>query len=366
MEADTDSIVASQPERLEAKVIPPSERYESHSELGQGAMGIVYKVRDRYLDRLVALKTLLPSLGQDRESVSRFVREARAVGQFQHPNIPIVHELGKDAGGLPYFCMRLVSGQTLSSIIDKLKSGDIETHRLFPFEKRIQIIQQVCDALSYTHSLGYIHRDIKPENIMIGPFGEVQVMDWGLARKIRCESDESANETQTGVFVGTPLYASPEQAQGLQDQLDARSDVYSIGATLYEFCCLQTPFYGGSAIEVLRAVVSKTPPAPESIKKNGQGRVPRELSVLILKSIEKEPDKRFQSAGAMHQELQLVLQGEAAPVCPHTAYKRGMVGFMKFLDNHNNPLVVFCVYLWTASPLFFLGYWFYQWIIHRL
>ena len=328
-------------------------RYENQGKIGEGGMGQVLRVHDRYLQRDVAVKTLLPGLSSDNEYHQRFVREARAAGQFEHPNIPPVHELAKAPDGSPYFTMRLVQGQTLEAIIAQLKADDAETHTRFTFIRRLQIAQQICDAIHYAHKLGYIHRDIKPANIMVGPFGEVQVMDWGLALALNKDAQKPAKPTLTadGDFIGTLAYASPEQIAGDKELMNERVDLYSIGALLYELCALEPPFNGANPTEILTAILTKTPRAPEEFSSPRQGRVPREISRLILKAMQRDPQDRFASAEDMKFALQQVIEGETPPVCPHTAYKRGLSKFMRFLDNHHSAPLMFLVYLWTVLPL---------------
>lgn len=319
-------------------------------------MGDVLRATDRSLKRDVAIKTLRGSLQSDEESVARFVREARAVGRLQHPNIPPVHELGTTRQGLPYFSMRLVHGETLSDVIRRLRAGDAETHSQWTFARRVQVVQHVCDAVQYAHSLGILHRDLKPDNVMIGPFGEVQVMDWGLARPFRLneQNAELAGATRAGIFVGTPAYAAPEQIAGESEALDPRADVYGLGVLLYEFCTLQPPFTGANAQQIMTAVLSKRPAKPESFQNPVQGRVPRELSVLILQAMAPLPEERMESAADLKMRLQEVIEGEARPVCPHTALKRNMTRLDKFMDNHNSPLTIGFIYLWLVSPLLWL------------
>lgn len=336
-----------------ARYNQPMERYELGDLLAEGGMGRVRRAWDHQLGRVVACKTLRPNLRDDPAFRRRFEREARTAARLSHPNVPAVHELGRQPDGTPYFCMRLVEGETLSRIIERLRRGDLTTHRLYTYTRRLQIVQELCDALDYAHSLGFIHRDVKPDNVMIGPFGEVQLMDWGVVRQINertpspAEAPACAHDTDG--IVGTPAYAAPEQITGAP--VDARTDVYGLGALLYEFCCLTPPFGNGPPGEVLAAVLQARPRAPEKFVCPHQGRVPREISRLILKALARRPEARFTSARELRQGLQLILEGQAPVVCPHTAYKRSLNALAAFLDNHNSPPVVAAVYLWTALPL---------------
>ncbi|MFN8609699.1 MAG: serine/threonine-protein kinase [Vulcanimicrobiota bacterium] len=329
----------------------PGERYELGESLGRGAMGEVVKAVDRQLEREVAIKSLRDKHLDNDDSKARFLLEARATGQLQHPNIPTVHELGETSEGRPYFTMSLVQGENLGSIVDRLRQGNPEYHKTYTFARRIQIMQAVCDAIHYAHSRGYLHRDLKPDNIMIGPYGEVQVMDWGLVRRF---SDDPGprlpSTTMKGTFIGTAAYAAPEQIAGESAVLDERTDVYGLGALLYEVTTLHPPHTGRSVREVMMSVVTKSPPKPESYRQAQQGRVPRELSRLIQEAMAPLPEERLKSALEVKERLQVILEGEAAPVCAHTHLKRGAVRLQRFLDNHHSPLMVALLYLWLLSP----------------
>ncbi|MBX3169998.1 MAG: serine/threonine protein kinase [Candidatus Eremiobacteraeota bacterium] len=328
-----------------------SERYELGEALGKGAMGEVVKAVDRQLEREVAIKSLRAKHLHNEESKARFVLEAKATGQLQHPNIPTVHELGETEEGRPYFTMTVVQGENLGSIVDRLRQGNPDYHKTYTFARRIQIIQAVCDAIHYAHSRGYLHRDLKPDNIMIGSYGEVQVMDWGLVRRFSEDPGPRLEKTTVkGTFIGTAAYAAPEQIAGESEVLDERTDVYGLGALLYELTTLHPPHTGRSVREVMMSVVTKSPPKPESYRQPLQGRVPRELSRLIQEAMAPLPDERLKSALELKQRLQIILEGEAAPVCPHTHLKRNAARLQKFLDNHNSPLTVVMAYLWLLSP----------------
>ena len=328
-----------------------SERYELGEPLGKGAMGEVVRAVDRQLEREVAIKSLRDKHLSNADSKARFLLEAKATGQLQHPNIPTVHELGETVDGRPYFTMSVVQGENLGSIVDRLRQGNSDYHKAYTFARRIQIIQAVCDAIHYAHSRGYLHRDLKPDNIMIGPYGEVQVMDWGLVRRFSEEPGPRLEKTtMKGTFIGTAAYAAPEQIAGESAVLDERTDVYGIGALLYEVTTLHPPHTGRSIREVMMSVVTKSPPKAESYRQPLQGRVPRELSRLIEEAMAPLPDERVKSALELKQRLQVILEGEAAPVCLHTHLKRHAVRLQKFLDNHHSPLTVAIVYLWLISP----------------
>lgn len=347
---------------MKSSVVPTTEeqRYEIGETLGAGSMGAVIRARDTVLDREVAIKTLLEELQDDPRALERFHKEARAVGRMQHPNIPPVHEYSTDEEGRPYFSMRLVTGETLRAVIDRLRRADKDTHAEFSFERRVQIGQQICDALQYAHSQGIIHRDLKPDNVMVGRFGEVSVMDWGLACNYSEREGDSVRTTVAGTFCGTPAYAAPEQIAGKPDDLGPRTDIYGIGALLYELCTLELPHSGTTTGQVLGSVLTKKPKKPELYNQPIQGRVPRELSLLIMEAMEFDAEDRIPTAFEFKRKLQLVLQGESVSVCPHTFFKRNLTRLGKFLDNHHSAPLVLGAYLYVISPIILLAILLYQ------
>src|SRR5262249_42227730 len=235
--------------------LPRTERYALDGEIGRGGMGVVLRGRDPKLGREVALKVLREQYADNEEAKQRFLEEAQIAGQLQHPGVVPIYELDHFEDGRPFFAMKLVKGRTLAAL---LKERPDPTHDRPRF---LQIFEQTCQALAYAHSKKVIHRDLKPANVMVGAFGEVQVMDWGLAKVLGNESESppadpdnpgsclpltppglSGTDTQPGSIRGTPAYMPPEQALGEVDRLDRRSDVFGLGAILCEILTGQPPY----------------------------------------------------------------------------------------------------------------------------
>jgi len=207
----------------ESKVVADGKiRYELAQRLGEGGVGEVVLARDNDIERDVAIKRLRPELQGSHASLLRFAEEVRTVGRLEHPNIVPIHDVGIHANGEYFFVMKYVEGETLEAIIDKLAAGDPVYHRRYPFERRVEIMMGVLEAVAYAHAKKIIHRDLKPANVMVGPYGEVVVMDWGLAREVSGPetADRAASspdttgkqrlwQTQVGSLLGTPAYMSP-------------------------------------------------------------------------------------------------------------------------------------------------------------
>ena len=294
------------------------DRYESRGELGRGGMGVVEVVWDRNVRREVALKRMLK---HDSAAVSRFVHEAQVTGQLEHPNIITVHELGRTPDGSPFFTMKLVRGESLKQRIDavrdRLRKGDTSAAAAFPIAERLAVVVKIGEARACAHDHGVIHRDLKPENVMVGRYGEVQVMDWGLARVQgdvgngpvlrrtiddlpRVQSDRTADataRTMDGTVAGTPAYMSPEQANGDVSQLDARSDVFALGAMLYEVLTFTPPYQGKSVLETLRQARERRIEPPQARSRRlWRGKVPdppRELAAVALHAMARRPADRY-------------------------------------------------------------------------
>ena len=226
--------------------------YEILGELGRGGMGAVFKGRDPELGRELAVKVLLERHHDDPRTVERFLEEAQVGGQLQHPGVVPVYEAGRLPDNRPYFTMKLVEGQTLAALLEERDTPARDLPRF------LQIFQQICQALAYAHSKGVIHRDLKPANMMVGAFGELQVMDWGLAKVVRgrgvrtVRSETAEAKSAAGSVVGTPAYMAPEQACGDVDGLDERCDVFGLGAILCEILTGAPPYRGKDVGELLR------------------------------------------------------------------------------------------------------------------
>ncbi|MDC0712010.1 serine/threonine-protein kinase [Stigmatella sp. ncwal1] len=323
------------------------ERFEELQPLGHGGMGEVVLLQDHDIERKVALKRLAEASGVDH--VLRFVEEIRTVGQLDHPNIVPVHDVGVDAQGRYYFVMKHLQGETLESIITRLRAGDPAAHARFPIPVRAQIFLGVLNALAYAHRKGFIHRDLKPANIMVGAYGEVTVVDWGLARRIHSQ-DTVAHvaepeaprdvrksffmKTQAGTLVGTPLYMSPEQAQGKHEAVDVRSDTYSLTVLFDEFLYLKHYLDGRESLaEVLQGVESVTPPVQTS-RGIPQSPVPAEYVWFLHKGFAKDPAQRYQSADAMMDALRGLMEGRIEVRCERTLLKRGLHETLRRVDRY--------------------------------
>ena len=267
--------------------------YRVEKVLGRGGMGAVYKAIQVSLRRPVALKVMLRMPGQvvpgERE---RFMREAKLIAALNHPHIVGVVDAEWDED-LCWFTMELVAGQDFKAC---LRSGT------FPMRKGAEVVAKTARAMDFAHKKGVIHRDLKPQNIMIdAESGEPKVLDFGLAKNLDTHSIEAL--TQMGAFLGTPAYMAPEQAGGDPNLIDARADVYALGAILYEVLCGRPPFGGKKAIQVIRKVLKEEPPPPREIFPQA----PPELEAIALKALRKERDQRQQTAGELADEIEAVI-----------------------------------------------------------
>jgi len=286
-------------------------RYRLEEEIARGGMGAVFRAHDPDLGRSLAIKVLQERHKNDPAMARRFLEEAQVCGQLQHPGVPPVHELGTLPDGRPFFAMKLVEGHTLAELLRGRKAPGDDLPRF------LQMFEQVCQTVAYAHSKGILHRDLKPANVMVGAFGEVQVMDWGLAKIIGPAGLEKVlpeeppptstvfsthagvphSATQVGTVLGTPAYMAPEQARGQVDHLDERADVFALGATLCELLTGRQPYVAAAKKERLRqAAAGDLAEARERLAACGAD---AELVRLALACLEFEPAKRPRDAGAV-------------------------------------------------------------------
>jgi tetratricopeptide (TPR) repeat protein len=297
------------------------ERYELLGRVGHGGMGLVVRVRDRILNRELAVKTLREKLSEDDPRLQRFREEAHITAQMQHPGVPPVHDLGELPDGRPFFAMKLVKGETLAA---RLKARSSPAEGLGEF---LRVFEQICETLAYAHNHDIIHRDLKPANIMIGAHGEVQVMDWGLAKKLRRGAAGTTTTTTTGEEVrtvidpplrgdgqqtkgalGTYAYMAPEQARGRVRLQDERSDVFSLGAVLCKILTGEPPYVGEGQTQVReQAEDVSLEPAYQRLNECG---APAELVTLAKRCLAEERDDRPRNAGDVWQAVKAYREGE--------------------------------------------------------
>ncbi len=308
-------------------------RYRVLDPLGRGGMGCVYAAHDDALGCAVALKVLRADARADparlAERVERFRAEAEVIAQLDHPGIVPVHDCGCLEDGRPFYTMKIVEGRTLLSIIEGRERGDPETRREFPRDRCVAALERVCDTLAFAHARDVLHRDVKPDNVMIGSFGAVFLLDWGLARRIagapdeeRCapalltSRDDPASPTLTGDLIGTLAYMAPEQARGEAKSLGPPADVFGVGATLHRLLFGRAPVEGGSSDAVLARLrdgyVGVAPRRRD---------VPRELDAVCRKALAGDPATRYASAESLAADLRAYREGTRG-----AAWRDGPVG----------------------------------------
>lgn len=276
--------------------------YEVLSELGRGAMGVVYKAKQTSLGRVVALKRIISGQLAGEADITRFKLEAEAAATLDHAGIVPIYEIGEHQGQ-PFFSMGFVNGGSLAS---RLKDGPLEP------KEAARLARELSDSIAYAHSQGIIHRDLKPANILIDKAGRTRVTDFGLAKRL----DGTSQLTATGQILGTPSYMPPEQASGQVDQAKESADIYSLGAVLYHMLCGRPPFQAASAIDTLIQVTESYPTPP--IQLNRQ--IPKDLDTICLKCLEKKTTQRYESARELHCDLVRYLESK-----PINARRKGVL-----------------------------------------
>ncbi|MDI1483431.1 serine/threonine-protein kinase [Polyangium sp. y55x31] len=336
----------------EVRLVAESKsRYEPIKTLGAGGMGEVVLVHDQDIARKVAVKRLLPE-ASDPVMLARFVDEIRTVGRLEHPNIVPIHDVGVDELGRYFFVMKYVEGETLETIIRRLADGDPDYHRKYTFERRVEIFVDVLSALAYAHANGVVHRDVKPGNVMVGRYGEVVLMDWGIAKPVAAERDLARGAdatlgeetdrgrmfmTHVGSLVGTPAYMSPEQARGEVDKLDTRSDLYSACVLFHELVTLRHYLADRQTLGDILTGVMEHEPSVRDVKRSchhTQEGLPPELVHFAVDGLAKDPEKRYASAGQMIELLRQALEGRIHVACTGTLAKRFLREAARGVDRH--------------------------------
>jgi len=303
------------PEDDAAEFVPAKEKFSVETAIGRGGMGDVFLVTDQDLKRQVAMKILRSDTGLGRDQRLHFVAEAQATSQLEHPGIPPVHDIGVAADGRPYFTMKLVRGRTLREVLHDLILKRREVEREYNLHRLVTIIERIAEALQFAHERGVIHRDIKPENIMLGDYGEVHLMDWGLARvetgsaeyeQVETARTESGLETQYGALKGTLPYMSPEQAGG--QPIDGRADLYALGCVLYEALTLH-PAFDPQDSELFMKVQSAS--FLDVATRNPKRPVPATLVDICRKAMAGRREERQASAAEIREALCAWLDGRA-------------------------------------------------------
>lgn len=386
---DKDLGLAQVREQLEGK------KYKVITTINRGGMGVILQTRDLRIRRTVAMKVMKTSSQFSRENVLRFIDEAQLTGQLEHPNIVPVYELALDEQGEIFYTMKFVKGTTLDDVLRGIRHGRQKTIDKYPLGALLTIFQKVCDAVAYAHSKGVVHRDLKPENIMIGSFGEVLVMDWGLAKNMtggrrevpveqsgaepnlaqtRMPMDDLRGfETMHGLIVGTPPYISPEQARGELDKIDGRSDLYVLGAILYAILALRPPVEGETVHEVVEKIVNSTIAPPSSYntpaKKPSRSaadrtpadlakeaivfnhcpskRIPESLSAVVMKALALDPADRYQNVEEFQEEIAAFQGGFATKAERASVVKHALL----FAGRHKKEVALFVFFALVFNVL---------------
>lgn len=309
--------------------------YELLEKIAHGGMGVVFKARQTSLNRLVALKMILSGKLASPADVQRFHTEAEAAANLNHPNIVAIHEVGMH-DGQHYFSMDYVEGKSLAMIVRE---------NILPAKLAARHLKQIAEAIDYAHHKGFLHRDLKPSNVLIDPAGQPRITDFGLAKRI----EGGAELTGTGQVLGTPSYMPPEQTTGRRGAVGPASDVYSLGAILYELLTGRPPFRAESPLETIMQVL-ETEPVPTRIL---NGTVPRDLDAICLKCLEKNPRDRYSTAKALADDLERFLTGEPVLAASENSASTRLMRLLRKETRHTEVVMQWCrIWMWHAAQLF--------------
>jgi len=314
-------------------------KYRVLEELGSGGMGTIYLAEDRVLGRKVALKVVGPGAASP-EIAARTLREARIIARLEHPGIVPVHDAGTLPDGRMFYAMKRVDGRRLDELAPQTA-----------LPERLRVFQRVCETVAFAHAHGVLHRDLKPENIMVGSFGEVLVLDWGIAKILELPEDGAPGDggpatpaaTSEGTVLGTLGYMAPEQAEGLADRVGIASDVYALGAILYFLLTLRPPFEGDAAMARVRgASATSPPPANER-----EASTPRPLAAIAAKAMAVDPASRYASAQDLAADVAKHLDGE-----PVTAYRESVSEkAARFFGRYRTAILLIAAYIVARALL---------------
>lgn len=354
-----ETLIADSPNAF-AKAVAPvasgvpktASRYEPVRQLGEGGMGEVLLSRDPTIGRQVAIKRMKRQAEHGADFAAKFMEEVRTTGRLEHPGIIPIYDAGQDAEGTPYFVMKYVDGEPLNQIIAKLRAEDPVYKQRYSYEHRTQMFMQLLRAVQYAHHQGILHLDIKPANIIVGRFGEVVLVDWGIART-RSESAASANGDGSPdlkgniAFTGTPDYMSPEQALGKVEAICPATDTYCLSVLFYELITLH--YYLPPKQTLQGRITSILIDEPlTGLQMHHRFGAPPELTNYIHYGLNKDPEKRFRNVDEMVEKLQQVMDGMIPVVCPCTGIKRAANTYGDFMNAHPILAVVgvslFCLF----------------------
>ena len=307
-----------------------SLKYDELKELAEGGTGKLYTTIDKNLHRTVAYKTLHADLRDSEIETKRFLREARVTANIQHPGTLPLYELGRDRDGHLFFTMKKVEGRDLRQILLDLRHEIPDVMAQFPLPRLLDILIQVCQTIAYAHDIGVIHRDLKPANVIIGKFGEVYVLDWGLAKVLGSpsisspelleeEAEKDFSLTPVGRHYGTPMYMSPEIARG-DAELDHRADVFSLGIILFEMLTHQFMIEGEDFVEIKKKLIEKPLPLPREVAPDKE--IPKDLQAICMKALKRRKTERYYSVTDFLGDLQRFRHNEEVSVYWYSGWEK--------------------------------------------
>ena len=346
----------------------PIDKYDLKKTIGRGGMKTVFKVKDRDTERHIAMAVISDDTEVVDNDLARFIKEARITANLEHPNIVPVHDIGVDKNGSPYFTMKMVEGESLADIVIELRDDNSLYHEKYNLSQLLQIFQKVCNAIDFSHSKGVVHLDLKPGNVEVGDFGDVLVLDWGLAKHIEEDGLETYDnfyshdlntlkdigardlgQTIDGEVKGTPGYMAPEQAAGLNDEKGKLTDIYSLGAILYNMLTLIKPISGSDVYDVLDKtidgdLIKPSDRAPDKL-------IPRPLEAITMKAMSVNPEDRYQRVRDLIADVDAFISGFAT-----VAEEAGIIRQCNLFIKRNKALSFFASFALIVS-VGLAGFW---------